>query len=204
MVAHSTIGTNPHIPHSTLKGDQVMPAVEDRTETLNRLLRGELSAVETYQQALEKVGNDTGGTALREIGIQHYDAANRLREHILRYGGEPSESSGAWGAFASAVMGAAKLFGNQAAWEALQQGEEHGVHQYEKALDDHHLMAECRVLIETQLLPAQKRHVAALKSIQAADANRSSPATSSRSPAAGARTAGWTRSANHRGPERCR
>jgi uncharacterized protein (TIGR02284 family) len=151
-----------------------MHSVKEQTDTLNRLLKGELSAVETYSQALEKVGGDTGGTALREIERQHREAVSILSEHITRFGGKPADGSGAWGAFASAVMGTAKLFGNQAAWEALQQGEEHGVNQYQDALDDEHLPEECRVLIETKLLPAQRRHVAALKSIQAADANAKS------------------------------
>jgi uncharacterized protein (TIGR02284 family) len=151
-----------------------MHGVQEQTDTLSRLLRGELSAVETYSQALEKVGDDSGGTTLREIARQHREAANVLTEHLVRFGGKPEDDSGAWGAFAGAVMGTAKLFGNQAAWEALQQGEEHGVNQYEDALDDEHLPEECRILIETQLLPAQRRHVAALKSIQAADANKKS------------------------------
>jgi uncharacterized protein (TIGR02284 family) len=143
-----------------------MTAVEERTQTLNKLLRGELSAVETYDQALAKVGDDVGGSALRDIARQHRHAADTLREHVVRFGGDPATGSGAWGAFASAVMGTAKVFGNQSAWEALKQGEEHGVNQYESALDDENLPQECRDLISTSLLPAQRRHIAALDSIQ--------------------------------------
>jgi uncharacterized protein (TIGR02284 family) len=143
-----------------------MLAVDESIQTLNRLLRGERAAVETYTQALEKVGQEIGGASLRDISREHQHAAELLPEHVLRFGGEPETSSGAWGAFASAVMGTAKLFGNRAAWEALRQGEEHGVNDYEVALKDPHLADECRTLIETKLLPAQRRHISLLESIE--------------------------------------
>jgi uncharacterized protein (TIGR02284 family) len=146
-----------------------MQAVDESLQTLNRLLCGERAAVETYTQALEKVGQERGGATLRDICREHQHAAELLTEHVLRFGGEPETSSGAWGAFASAVMGTAKLFGNHAAWEALSQGEDHGVDDYESALKEEHLADECRTLITTKLLPAQRRHISLLESIENAD-----------------------------------
>src|SRR5687767_7460215 len=97
-------------------------------DTLNSLLRGEIAATETYQQALAKIGNEPGGADLRRIHAEHRDTANALRKHVHIFEDKPDQGSGAWGAFAKAVEGVAKLFGNTAALKALKEGEEHGLH----------------------------------------------------------------------------
>ncbi len=131
--------------------------------TLNSLLRGELSATETYQQALAKVDDERGASELRQIHLEHREAANTLRKHVHEHAGKPDQGSGAWGAFAKAVEGTAKVFGNTAALKALKQGEEHGINSYESALKDSNLPMECETLIRTQLLPQTRAHVAALE-----------------------------------------
>jgi uncharacterized protein (TIGR02284 family) len=146
-----------------------MHTLEESTDTLNKLLRGEMSAVETYHQALEKVGDETGAASLRDIALQHQEAVDTLRRHVIDRGGHPDADSGVWGGWAKAVMGTAKLFGNQAAWQALKQGEEHGISLYENALKDDRLPSECKDLIRTRLLPAQRRHVSILETIQNID-----------------------------------
>src|SRR5207249_3419921 len=85
------------------------------TDTLNSLLRGELAATETYQQAMAKVHDEPGAADLRRIHLEHREAANTLRQHVRRHGGEPDHGSGAWGYFAKAFEGSAKLLGNAAA-----------------------------------------------------------------------------------------
>ena len=131
-------------------------------DTLNSLLRGELSAVETYYQALAKVGNEAGATDVRRIHDEHRQAADTLRQHVRAHGGNPDTSSGAWGTFATAVEGTAKLFGSAAALKALKEGEEHGVSSYEEALRDGDLPAECQTLIRSQLLPQTRQHITIL------------------------------------------
>jgi uncharacterized protein (TIGR02284 family) len=138
---------------------------ENTTSTLNSLLRGEIAATETYQQALAKVGNEPGAADLRRIHVEHREAANTLRQHVHQFGGKPDQGSGAWGAFAKAVEGAAKLFGNAAALKALKEGEEHGLNSYQDALEDEDLPAECRTLISGTLLPQTQAHIAALDRI---------------------------------------
>jgi uncharacterized protein (TIGR02284 family) len=130
-------------------------------ETLNSLLRGEMSALETYRQAIEKLDDAKapGANELHSLRRDHRDAADALWHHIEGHGEKPSETSGAWGAFAQAVTGTAKLFGNTAALKALKEGEEHGVKEYEAALKDENLPAECKSLIQGQLLPKQREHV---------------------------------------------
>jgi demethoxyubiquinone hydroxylase (CLK1/Coq7/Cat5 family) len=139
-----------------------MPTVEERTEPLNRLLRGELAAVETYQQALARVGNEPGAAELRQIETEHREAAELLRSQVVQRGGKPAADSGAWGTWARAVEGAASLFGNAAALRTLREGEEHGVSSYESALQEPALDAECKELISAKLLPRTRAHLPVL------------------------------------------
>src|SRR5262245_16098893 len=104
-----------------------MARTQDQTNLLNSLLRGELAATETYQQAEAKLGDGPGADELRQIHAEHRWAANELRKYVHRFGGQPDQSSGAWGAFAKSVSGAAKLLGNTAALKALKEGEESGI-----------------------------------------------------------------------------
>jgi uncharacterized protein (TIGR02284 family) len=129
------------------------------TDALNSLLRGELSAVETYDQAMKKVEDPTVLTDLQRIRGEHAEAAVRLRDQVVRFGGTPSESSGPWGTFAAAVTGTAKTFGPGTALAALKQGEEHGINEYDDALKNEGVNPECKDLIRTDLLPRCRRHV---------------------------------------------
>ena len=134
-------------------------SVERTLDQLNSLLRGEISAVETYKQAIEKVDDEhtSEATALRAIAQEHGEHAQALRDEIRRLGGEPDDSSGAWGAWAKTVEGTAKIFGDTSALKALKEGEEHGLKDYGEALDD--LDEPARTLIRDRLIPAQQRHV---------------------------------------------
>jgi hypothetical protein len=131
-------------------------------ENLNGLLRGELAATETYQQALAKFGNEPGAEELRQVHAEHRTAANTLRQHIHGHSGKPDQGSGAWGTFAKAVEGTAKLFGNKAALKALKEGEESGLKSYEAALKGNDLEADCKVLVRDSLLPLTRLHIATL------------------------------------------
>ncbi len=134
-----------------------MDTIQDRhrsIELLNALLRGEISAVETYDQVIEQY-RDPSMPSLYENRASHYERLAILRKRIGMLGGEPDESSGAWGGFAKLVEGGAKLFGKAAALAALEEGEEHGLNDYRSALG--HLDAMSRALVEFELLPAQER-----------------------------------------------
>lgn len=140
-----------------------MATVTD-TNVLNSLLRGEMSAIETYRQAIEKLGNDPHDPwieELRALQRDHRDAADALWHHVEQHGGKPSEGSGPWGSFAKAVEGVAKLLGNTGALKALKEGEEHGLKDYEDALQDHNLPADCQALIRG-ILPKQRAHIAVI------------------------------------------
>ncbi|BBA36750.1 uncharacterized protein sS8_4827 [Methylocaldum marinum] len=129
---------------------------------LNTLLRDEISAVETYQQALDKLRSEPEIAETAQISSiceDHRDSANKLRERIIRNGGKPTEDSGAWGTWSKMVMGGAKLIGDKAALTALRQGEENGIQDYQDALQETDLPADVRNLIQTTLLPRQQQHL---------------------------------------------
>jgi uncharacterized protein (TIGR02284 family) len=125
-------------------------------DKLNSFLRGELSAVETYDQAIQKLANETAVVAsLQQSRTSHLRRAEMLRGEIRRMGGEPADSSGMWGGFAKLVEGGAKMFGKKAAVAALEEGEDHGRDDYIRDLDD--LSPQVRAFVQAQLVPEQQR-----------------------------------------------
>ena len=137
----------------------------DTIETLNKLLKNELSATETYQQAVDKLKEDVslGESAhLQPICEAHKDAVSSLQALIHRLGGIPCEDSGAWGTWAKIVLEGANMLGKKAVLKALQEGEKSGTEDYEKVLQETELPSDIRALIETKLLPAQQSHVRTL------------------------------------------
>jgi len=103
------------------------------TDTLNTFLKDELSATETYQQALDKFQEDAGlgeSKDLRPIYEDHKEAASILQAVISRLGGTPCEDSGAWGTWAKIVQGTANLLRKEAALKSLQGGEQSGAEAY--------------------------------------------------------------------------
>lgn len=136
---------------------------KDRTkDALRKLLQGELSAIETYEQVLSKMKGEPEVSELIEIASDHRDVADSLTRKMLESGGEPPSNSGPWGAWASAVTGTAKMFGDAAALKTLKEGEEHGIKQYQEVSKDDHLDPELRQFVAGDLLPRQKRHISVL------------------------------------------
>jgi len=131
-------------------------------EQLNSLLRGEISASETYRLAIERAAAEFPAQvrALRAISQEHGEAAQALREQVTRAGGDADSSSGAWGIYVKTIEGIAKIFGDTTALKALKEGEEHGLRDYRDALDS--LDPESRRLVAERLIPAQERHITTL------------------------------------------
>jgi uncharacterized protein (TIGR02284 family) len=128
---------------------------------LNSLLRGEIAATETYQQAIAKLGAAPGVAELRHMHAEHLAAANTLRQHVHQHAAKPDQGSGTWGEWAKLFEGTAAMFGEANALRALKEGEEHGIKDYEAALKDKTMAPECMDLIR-ELLPQTKRHITAL------------------------------------------
>jgi uncharacterized protein (TIGR02284 family) len=127
----------------------------ETVDQLNSFLRGELSAAETYRQALSKLPSSDNRITLEQCARSHEQRAGLLSSEVRRLGGEPAESSGAWGTFAKLVTGGAQAFGEKAAIAALEEGEDHGRNDYQRDLDD--LEPGARSLIVQQVLPEQQK-----------------------------------------------
>ena len=134
-------------------------------DQLNSFLRGEISAVETYRQALEQTKDTRAATILRENEASHASRVQMLRDEIRRLGGEPAEGSGVWGAFAKAVEGGAKMFGESTAVAALEEGEDHGLKTYSNQ-DVRDLPTVVLQTMSSKLLPAQRRTHDALANLK--------------------------------------
>ncbi len=127
----------------------------ESVDELNGLLEGELSAVETYKQALKQIKSTDLENALKN----HESAVVALRDHVVSAGGEPVQTSGVWGTWAEAVTGTAKLIGNESALKAFKEGEQHGVDEYQEALKDDEVPVVAKTLIKDKLLPNQRLHI---------------------------------------------
>ncbi len=127
------------------------------TETVkefNALLRGEISAVETYDQAIDKVEADGALSAeLERCRMAHQYRVIRLSDAIRLRGGDPATSSGAWGAFAKLFEGGAALLGRASAIAVLERVEDHGLKEYRERLGK--LDPSGRSLVVEDLLPGQ-------------------------------------------------
>ena len=134
-------------------------------KTIEKLLKDELSATETYQQALEKFrmpGGQFVANSLTPIFGAHKAAVSSLEAQITKLGGTLQKGTGVWGSWAKILLEGATLIGKQTAIRVLLEGEKSGEGDYEAALKDTALSSEVRTLIETKLLPAQQAHVRSL------------------------------------------
>jgi len=139
-------------------------------DQLNKCLRSELSAVETYNQALEKErkasGHETDFQQLASILNDHQQAASQIEAQIQSLGGTPVHDSGAWGTWSKLVMGTAKLLGDKAAIKALKEGEESGLKEYQDLLADTTTPREATSLCDS-LMAKQQMHIRTLDNLMA-------------------------------------
>jgi len=143
---------------------QTATSSEKAIDRLNSLLRGELAAIETYERALRKL--DGPGTELADqlvhFAAEHSRNADALKARVETLGGTCANPSGAWGAWSRIVQGSANVFGDGSAIKALKEGEEHGLKDYADALEDDELDEASRRLVENEMIPRQRKHIAAL------------------------------------------
>jgi hypothetical protein len=147
-----------------------MPATETIhcIHACNSLLRGEISAIETYTQAIDRFRELAESALLEDIRREHVTSANQLRELVRALGGLPSNDSGPWGAWAMTVEGIARFLGPKPALKALLEGERLGQEEYEDALDNDDMVPEATEIIREDCLPRLRNHSRILRSLIAA------------------------------------
>ena len=139
------------------------PADPERVvRILNSLLRSEISATETYSQAIPKVATDV--EVLREIAREHGQAVSDLRAAIQRVGGVPDETSGTWPALPSKVYdGPAHVFGAAATLQVLKDVEERSLGDYQEAL--RRLNSSADGWISGSVITTQSKHISRLEDL---------------------------------------
>jgi len=141
-----------------------MGDVQKNVEQLNSFLRGEISAVETYRQALDSLESSAYTPQIAECKQSHEQRVAILKDEIRKLGGTPAESSGIWGAFAKIVEGGAAALGEKTAIAALEEGEDHGNADYKKDLTK--LDADVRSVVEEKVVPLQLRSHAKMSALK--------------------------------------
>jgi demethoxyubiquinone hydroxylase (CLK1/Coq7/Cat5 family) len=133
---------------------------------LNSFLRGEISAVETYRQALDALSDEAATvlTQLNECLASHKRRTMLLTQEIRRLGGTPETSSGLWGSFAKLLEGGAKALGKKAAIAVLEEGEDHGRNDY--ARDTKDLSPGVREFIIARIAPEQQMTHSAMSTLK--------------------------------------
>jgi Domain of unknown function (DUF2383) len=131
---------------------------------LNSFLRGELSAVESYRLALDRLEPSEYRVTLVQCSRSHQERVRLLTEAIVGRGGEPAEGSGAWGSLVRLLERSALAIGEGAAVSLLEEGEDHGRDDYLRDLDD--LDPNARQLVEFSILPEQRRTHDAVKAVK--------------------------------------
>lgn len=130
---------------------------ERTTERLNAFLRAELAAVHAYEHALRLLNGRLGDDSVQILGFAagHQRTVAALQACIRALGGVAAAEAGTWGSFA--------LLRDAVSIRLLLEAEQRGLDEYEAALPS--LDGEVRELVEGELVPRQRRHVATLSKI---------------------------------------
>ncbi|MDP3154283.1 MAG: DUF2383 domain-containing protein [Archangium sp.] len=123
-------------------------------DQLNSFLRGERSAVEAYRKALGQIQDGPVRSQLQSCLESHQKRVEALVGRISSLGGTPSEGSGPWGVVTGALQAAAGAFSEKTAIATLESGEDHGLADYKRDIQE--LPVDLRGLVTSELLPAQE------------------------------------------------
>jgi len=137
----------------------------DVIERLNDLLRVELAAVAGYQKALRALKKKAVGDSdhMLRLASDHQRTVTALQGSVQARGGAPlvtAEPWDGWGVAALTAEGAQIRLENKEFVGALLEVERRGLAEYEAALTS--LDEEARELVELELIPRQRKHVAGL------------------------------------------
>jgi hypothetical protein len=139
------------------------PTASPKTiKQLNSFLRGEISAVESYEKALTDF--DQSHPEAEQALASHRTRVAELQAHIRSVGGDPDDSSGAWGAFATTVQTLANKLGDKEAVSQLEDGEQHGLNDYLR--DTEKLDDCCQDFMASRIIPEQQRSTAAMTELK--------------------------------------
>lgn len=131
--------------------------VHRTAERLNEFLRAELAAVLAYQHGLRSLDGRLGEDTKQILGFAagHRRTVAALQACIRALGGVASAEAGRWGSYA--------LLRDAASVQQLLDAEKIGLAEYQAALPS--LDGEAHELVEHELIPRQRQHVATLSKL---------------------------------------
>jgi hypothetical protein len=152
-------------PIEAMRG-RYRPPQHDQAKFIDKILRGELSAIEAYDHVIEGLVKDMNApiTTLAQIRNEHQRSCESLRHLVAKKGESPSTETGAWGNVVSAFINVRSFFGLGSTLRLLRTGEEHGLKLYQDALDMD-LGDRERATFRDILVPRQVRHMAQIDSL---------------------------------------
>jgi hypothetical protein len=122
-------------------------------EEFNSYLAGEISAVETFNLALQKAADAQIVQTLQDCKLSHTLRVVELERCVQQLGGSPSEGAGVWGPFASFSQNTAGC--ERDALALLEQSEAERLVNYESQRSI--VQGPVLTMLENELLPAQHK-----------------------------------------------
>lgn len=116
-----------------------MNMTDEPVDTLTKQYRRELSAVNSYEQALKKYNGQREEAELRKIYREHLDATLCLRMALQSRGRSIPDGAGTWGSVASSVKRAATIVNDELPLHILRRGESINAEGYDALLSDENL-----------------------------------------------------------------
>lgn len=156
---HATAEVETQVETQAETQAQAQTQMQDSGNALNRLLRHELTAIETYQCVIDTF-DGLLEKQLKPILEGHQQRAAYINDSLLALGKKRSHKVGFWGVLMSMTDSSGTLLDLQTVLSALAEMEGRGVSDYRRELS--HLDDLLRVKVEAELLPGQERAVAAL------------------------------------------
>lgn len=128
-------------------------------EDIDKVLRGEYSAVQSYKQVIDKIEEEPELQELEKFKIHHDLAVEFWKSEARVEGKIPEATSGVWGKAVEAFVGTSKILGNTTALAALKNGEKHGLETYTEMLDSVNLTVAQKGKIRDTFIPKQLEHI---------------------------------------------
>ncbi|MEO5912723.1 MAG: DUF2383 domain-containing protein [Luteolibacter sp.] len=119
----------------------------------NGLLRGELSAVESYGRVIEMIDSSSAKEGLQRISNEHSQSARWLSALVRAMNGIPEKNSAVWGQVPGGQIR------TEVAVQILRSGEVSVRNGYQRALLDDEVLTDCKLMIREDILPKVIRHI---------------------------------------------
>ncbi len=137
---------------------------EDMIKSLNELLQGEYMALESFNNFIAKVEDESVKKVFQEVQSQHRENITLLADHIQNLGGQPDENLGLKGKMSELMLNMKLNYkdSNEVLEKAIE-GETQGINMAEKLLRGT-LNDEARTITEL-VLDNDRQSINKLKSI---------------------------------------